>query len=130
MNTKNLFITEAFVCLLFGVALTFMPDYIGNQYLTDPSWINPATKTVGQGFGTVLIAIAIACWYGRKAGPSLSRQALLLLLLLNNVAQIIIHPLAIINHVETPAAWVSFLISIGIAGWAGMFLRQGNSELA
>lgn len=129
MNTKNLFTTAAFIVLLFGIMLAFMPDFIGNQYLTDPSSINPATKMVAQGYGTTLIALAVAYWYGRNAGPSPSRQALLLVLLVSNLALMIIHPMAIMNNVETPMAWVSVLIAVVFVGWSGMLLRQESSAM-
>ncbi|MBD2701751.1 hypothetical protein IC229_13960 [Spirosoma sp. BT702] len=130
MNIKNLFSTVSLICLSFGVTLAFFPDYIGNQYLTDPSWINPGAKLVAQGYGTLLIAFAVACWYGRGAEPSLGRRAMIVLILLSDLALVIVHSLAIINKVETPIAWVTVFISVVLTVWSGMLLRQGTDVAA
>ncbi len=104
MNTRNLFTAIAVICLLFGLTLTFAPNYMGSQYLTNRAWVNPATMMVGQGYGSLLVATAIACWYMRNAGPSVGRKAMLLLLLVSNLALIVIHTLAALNGVETSMA--------------------------
>ena len=46
MNAKNLFTFVAIVVLLFGLGLTFAPNFMGDQYLTNPAWINEGTKLV------------------------------------------------------------------------------------
>lgn len=124
MNTRNLFTAVAVVCLLFGIPLAFMPDYIGNQYLTDPTLMNPVTRLLGQGYGTCLIAIAVALGYGRNSAPSAARKCLVFFVLLSDLALIFIHTMAILNGIETPAAWLTVVISVVFTVWSGLLLSK------
>ena len=130
MNTKNLFTSVAAVCLLFGIAMAFTPDYIGNQYLTDPGLMNPVTRMLGQGYGTSLIAIAIALGYARESGPAVARKGLMFFVLFSNLALIAIHTMAILNGVETAAAWLTVGISVIFTAWSGMLLGQPENRIA
>ncbi len=124
MNTKNLFTAVAVVCMLFGITMTFWPDYIGNQYLTDPNMINPATRMLAQGYGSTLIAIAVTLGYAKEADPSVARKGLVFFVFLSNLALIIIHTMTILSGVETAAAWLTVGISVIFTSWSGMLLGQ------
>jgi hypothetical protein len=126
MSVKDLFTAVAAVCMLFGFALAFMPDFIGNQFLTVPSMFTPATRLVAQGHGSCLMAIAIALGYCREVGPSVARKALVLLVLFSNLALVVIHTLAILNGIETAAAFLTVGISVVFASWSGMLLGHNN----
>ncbi|WP_373513289.1 hypothetical protein [Persicitalea sp.] len=130
MNTKNLFTSVAAVCLLFGITLALMPDYIGDKYLADPGMINLGTRLVAQSYGSSLIAIAVALGYAREAGPSVARKGLLFFVLLSNLALIVINTLGILNGVETPAAWLTVGISVIFTVWSGMLLAQQENRAA
>lgn len=130
MNVKNFFVVEAIIALFFGVTLVLAPDYMGQQYLTNPAWVNAGTKFVAQGYGVLLFAIAIACWYGRNSGPSLGRKAMILIFLVFNLALIVLNSLAVLNGVETSMGWVQVLISIVLSVWSGMLFRQEQSVVA
>ena len=130
MNTKNLFTAVAVVCLLFGVTMAFMPDYIGNEYLADPTMINAGTRMVAQGYGTCLIAIAVALGYSRDAAPSVARKGLLFFILLSDLALIVIHTMAILNGVEKPTAWLTVVISVIFVGWSGLLLGREDRAVS
>lgn len=68
MNTKNFFTLEAINCVVFGIVLFFFPDFIGQEYLTNPDLINEASKIVAKGYGSLLLAMAIAFWLSRNRG--------------------------------------------------------------
>lgn len=130
MNAKNLFTVVAIICFLFGLGLTFAPNFMAEQYLTNPSWINEGAKLLAQGWGTMLMTTAVACWYVRDAGPSSGRSVMLLFTLLSNLALIVIHFVAVLNRVETALAWVQILMALILASWAGMLFRQESSVVA
>ena len=130
MDTRNLFTAVAVGCLLFGIALTFMPEYIGNQYLTDPTLMNPVTRMLGQGYGTTLIAIAVALGYSRDAAPSVALKGLLFFVLLSNLALVIIHTMMILNGVEKPTAWLTVVISTVFVGWSGLLLGKEDRAVS
>jgi hypothetical protein len=130
MNTKNLFTAVAVVCLLFGITLAFMPDYMGSQYLTDPTLINPVVRMLGQDYGFCLIAVAVALGYSRNAAPSVARKGLLLFILLSNLFLILVHTMAVLNGIEKATAWLTVVISIVFAVWSGLLLSKENRSLA
>lgn len=130
MNAKNLFTFVAVVVSLFGLGLTFAPDFMGEQYLTNPSWINDGAKLLAQGWGTTLIAYAVGCWYVRDAGSSSGGKVMLLFVLLSNLALIVIHTLAVLNGVEKAIGWGQVLLSVVLVVWSGMLFRQNRPIIA
>lgn len=117
MNTKNFFTLEAINCEVFGIILFFFPDFIGKEYLTNPDLINEASKIVAKGYGSLLLAMAIAFWLSRKSGASIARHALVVLATFSNIFLIIIHSMAILGGVETPIAWGTVVMSLILAIW-------------
>jgi hypothetical protein len=124
MNAKNLFTFVAVIVSLFGLGLTFAPEFMAGQYLTNPAWLNDGVKLVAQGYGTQLIAYAVACWYVRDAGSSLGGKAMLLSVLLSNLALIVIHTMAVLNGVEKATGWGQVILSLVLVVWSGMLFRQ------
>ncbi|WP_020604158.1 hypothetical protein [Spirosoma spitsbergense] len=130
MNAKNLFTFVAVIVSLFGLGLTFAPDFMAGQYLTNPSWMNDGAKLVAQGWGTTLIAYAAGCWYVRNDGSSSGGKVMLLLVLLSNLALIVIHTLAVLNGVEKAIGWGQVLLSLVLVAWSGMLFRQTDRVVA
>jgi len=130
VNAKNLFTFVAIVVLLFGLGLTFAPDFMGEQYLTNPSLMNDVAKFVAQGWGTTLIAYAVACWYVRDAGSSSGTNVMLLFVLLSNLALIVIHTMAVLNGLEKAIGWGQVLLSLVLVVWSGMLFRQTDRVVA
>lgn len=130
MNAKNLFTFVAVVVSLFGLGLTFAPEFMAGQYLTNPSWMNEGGKLVAQGWGTTLVAYAAGCWYVRNDGSSSGGKVMLLLVLLSNLALIVIHTLAVLNGVEKVIGWGQVLLALVLAVWSGTLFRQQQSVVA
>lgn len=130
MNTKNLFTFVAVVVILFGLGLTFAPDFMAEQYLTNPAWVNDGVKLVAQGYGTQLIAYGTACWYVRNAGSSLGGKAMLLSVLLSNLPLIVIHTVAVLNGVEKATGWGQVILALVLVVWSGMLFRQTDRAVA
>jgi hypothetical protein len=130
MNAKNLFTFVAVIVSLFGLGLTFAPEFMAGQYLTNPSWMNDGVKLVAQGYGTQLIAYAVGCWYVRNDGSSLGGKVMLLSVLLSNLALIVIHTIAVLNGVEKATGWGQVLLSLVLVAWSGMLFRQTDRVVA
>jgi len=127
MNAKNFFTVVAITQFLFAVTLVFTPDFMGQQYLTDPTLVNSVGKLLAQFYGTLLLGITVACWYLRDSSPSLGRKAMFLAVLISNLALIVIHPLAILSGVETSVAWVQVVLAVFFSVWSFMLFRQEQS---
>lgn len=130
MNTRNLFTFVAVVVLLFGLGLTFAPDFMAGQYLTNPAWMNAGVKLLAQGYGTQLIAYAAACWYVRNDASSTGGRAVLLSVLLSNLALIVIHTMAVLNGVEKATGWGQVLLAFVLVVWSGMLMQQRSATVA
>ncbi|WP_080238839.1 hypothetical protein [Spirosoma rigui] len=130
MNAKNLFTFVAVIVSLFGLGLTFAPEFMAGQYLTNPAWLNDGVKLVAQGYGTQLIAYAVACWYVRNAVSSLGGRAMLLSVLLSNLALIVIHTLAVLNGVEKATGWGQVILALILSIWSGILIRQTDRVVA
>lgn len=124
MNAKHLFTFVAVVVSLFGLALTFAPQFMAEQYLTNPAWLNAGAKLLAQGWGTTLLAYAAGCWYVRHAGSSTAGRVMLLQILLSNLALVVIHTLAVLNGVEKAIGWGQVLLALALVVWSGMLFRQ------
>ncbi|GAB3173617.1 hypothetical protein [Telluribacter humicola] len=130
MNAKNLFTFVAIIVSLFGLGFTFAPEFMGEQYLTNPAWINDGTKVLAQAYGTHLIAYAVACWYVRDAGSSIGGKVMLLSVFLSNLALIVITSMAVLNGIEKTTGWGQVVLSLVLAAWSGMLLRQTDRVVA
>ncbi|WP_461087252.1 hypothetical protein [Spirosoma gilvum] len=130
MNAKNLFTFIAVVVLLFGLGLTFAPEFMAGQYLTEPTWMNDGIKLVAQLYGTHLIAYAIACWYIRNDGSSSGGKVMLLSILLSNLALVLVHTMAVLNGVEKAIGWGQVLLSLVFVIWSGILFRQTDRIVA
>lgn len=130
MNAKNLFTFVAIIVTLLGLGLTFAPEFMARQYLTNPALVNDGVKLVAQGYGTQLIAYAVGCWYVRNAESSLGGKVMLLSILLSNLALIVIHTMAVLNGVEKATGWGQVLLSVLLTVWSGMLFRQTERVVA
>jgi hypothetical protein len=130
MNAKNLFSMVGIIGLLFGLALVFAPNFMAEQYLTDPSWLNPGGKLMAQGWGVSLVAMGIGCWYVRNDGPTLGRKSMLLMSLVLNIGYMIVQGMAVLNGVETSLGWLQVAFSVLVVVWSGMLLRQEDRVMA
>ncbi len=130
MTVKNLFIFVSLMCTLPGIPLTFATDFMAAHYLTNPDSVNETTKFVAQGWGSMLIVKGIFLWYVRDVGPSLARKAIILASLLENLALVVLHLIALNNGVETGVAWGQVLISVVIVAWSGMLFSKESRIVA
>ncbi|GAA4420045.1 hypothetical protein GCM10023187_54930 [Nibrella viscosa] len=130
MNAKNLFKFVAVVVSLFGLSLTFAPEFMAEQYLTNPSWLNDGVKMVARSYGTHLLAYGAACWYVRNAGSTLGGKVMLLTIMLSNLSLIVVHTLAVLNGIEKATGWGQVILSIVLAVWSGTLFRQQQSVVA
>jgi hypothetical protein len=129
MTAKNYFIADAIISLIFGVVLTFIPDYLAKLYLTNPSWLNEGAKVVAECFGTLNISFAVAYWSARNAGPSRGRRALLIVGFFANLFLVIVTAKAIFSNVETNAAWATVVQTLAFTAWSGLLLmKEPESE--
>jgi hypothetical protein len=127
MTTKIFFTAESIICLLFGISLTFMADTLATEYLADPAWLNDGFRVVAAGYGTLLLACAVAYWTVRNSGPSDGRKALLLIALISNACLVILHTKAILSGVETAFTWGTVAMCAVFAAWSSLILTKGDA---
>ncbi|MBU1821551.1 MAG: hypothetical protein KKG00_08590 [Bacteroidetes bacterium] len=57
-------------------------------------------------------------------------KGLVLFVLLSNLPLIIIHTMAILNGVETAAAWWTVVISVVFVGWSGIMIGKEDRAVS
>lgn len=127
MTTKLFFTAEAIVCILFGIGLTFTPSKLAAEYFTDVSWLNSGVTVVATGYGTLLLACALAYWKVRNGGPSDGRTALIWLATMSNVFLVIMHSKFIVGGIETSLTWGTVAMCAFFAGWGAMLLIKAET---
>jgi hypothetical protein len=128
MNTRNFFIAEAVICVLFGISLVFFPDMMGKEYLTNPDWINEGAKIIAKGYGSLLLAVGIANWFTRNSTPSKARHSMIILGTFANIFLIVVHTMAIFGGVETNFTWGTVVL-VTILGVWGLVLLPKEKDI-
>lgn len=78
MNSKNLFIFNSLVCILFGIPLLLLPDMMMGQYMVDGESLTNTGRVLTKAYGGMLITFGVTLWLARQINnPSLGRTALL-----------------------------------------------------
>jgi hypothetical protein len=75
MKFKTLMIIKAFVCLVFGPLLLFVPGPLLNLLGTS---FGPGAALTAREYGAALIGILMLTWFARNAEASVARRAIIL----------------------------------------------------
>ena len=120
MTTKNFFIFQAFVSLVYGIQLLFVPSMLAAVFTSQTLEVSGVLDIISRGYGTLLTAVGIAYWTARDAGASLARRSMLLLPIIGNTLVTIVHIRAILQGTENALGWTTVLITAVLAVWSGL----------
>ena len=108
MNLRNLFILNAIVAALGGLAFLFMPDRIMGLYGVDV--VSDITRQLAQLLGAEMIGMAAITWLLKGAGDPEDRRGLVLALLIGWGAGLLVSFL----HIDTSSmSWLLTAITYG-----------------
>jgi hypothetical protein len=123
MKHSTLFLFNAIVAVIFGLAFIFIPTTTADIYDVD---VTDASVLIGRLFGAALLSICVLTWYVRNAGPSPERQGIVLALFLGNAVALVVSVIAVINGVVNAFGWFSVALYLILAAGYGYlrFIRE------
>jgi hypothetical protein len=124
MKTKNFFIYQSIVNFAFGIGLLLAPQMMVDTYDEQKTELTAALELVAQGYGTGLLALAIAAFLMRNAKFSLAMYAFLVASFVSAILVIIIHVRAILRGDENSLGWLTVLLIGIIAAWSGLLISK------
>ena len=120
MTTKNFFIFQALVSLVYGIQLLFVPSMLVSVFTSQTLEVTSVLDVISRGYGTLLTAVGIAYWTARDAGASIARRSMLLMPAIGNTLVTIVHIRAILQGTENALGWTTVLITAVLAVWSGL----------
>ncbi len=124
MKLKSIFIYNAVIAFPFGVCLVLIPSLILSIYGIE---LTPGGSFVAQLFGSVLIFVALLCWFARNSEDSEARQAIVLASFLESTLGFIVALIAKLSGVINILGWSIVVLYFSIAIGFGYFQFIGET---
>ena len=102
MTFRTLLIIKAFVCLIFGVFLLFLPGSLLGMLGAS---LGPAGTFAAREYGAALFGILILTWFARNTTDSVARRAILLQLFVYDAIGFAVTLLSVISGVLNSLGW-------------------------
>ena len=127
MKLKILFIINAIVAIVFGVAFVLIPAKVYSMYAIESG---AGLDYMGQLFGAALIGYGLIAWLVRKAADSDSRRAIILAFFIASGIGFIIALIGQLNDVIGSLGWLTVAIYLLLAIGFGyfQFSKPSSSE--
>ncbi len=108
MNLKNLFLINAIVAVVFGLAFVLIPSDTLAQYGTHV--MPKAGIYVARLFGATLLGVAVISWYAQPLGATDARDAIVLGFFVVDTIGFIVSLLAQVDQVVNNLGWSTVAI--------------------
>ena len=116
MKLGNLFVVNAVIAGLFGLAFVFAPAQLLAQY---GLVVDAGFGLVAQLFGAALVGYAILTWLVRKVGDSEARRAIVLALFISDGVAFVLALMAQLKGLVNSFGWstvaIYLLLALGFA---------------
>jgi hypothetical protein len=116
MKLGNLFVVNAVIAGLFGLAFVFAPAQLLAQY---GLVVDAGFGLVAQLFGAALVGYAILTWLVRKVGDSEARRAIVLALFISDGVAFVLALMAQLKGLVDSLGWstvaIYLLLALGFA---------------
>ena len=116
MKLGNLFVVNAVIAGLFGLAFVFAPAQLLAQY---GLVVDAGFGLVAQLFGAALVGYAILTWLVRKASDSDARRAIVLALFISDGVAFVLALMAQLKGLVNTLGWstvaIYLLLALGFA---------------
>jgi hypothetical protein len=125
MKLGNLFVVNAVIAGLFGLAFVFAPAKLLAQYGLA---VDASFGLVAQLFGAALIGYAILTWLVRKAADSEARRAIVLALFVSDAVGFVVSLMAQLRGLVNSVGWSTVVIYLLLALGFAYFVFAKPSE--
>jgi hypothetical protein len=119
MKFKNLMIIKAIVCLFFGFLLLFIPDKLISLF---GAALNDGGMFTAREYASSLFGNMFLCWFGRNAGESEARKAIIVALFVYDLIAFIMTAITVIAGVLNALGWLIVLVYLFFTLGFGYFL--------
>ena len=126
MKIKTLFIINAVVALVFGLAFVFLPVQTLSLYGSDP--VGGQFKFVGQLFGSSLVMVSLISWAARHSIDSNARNAIVFGFFVGDAIGFLIALINQISGVVNAMGWSTVIIYLLLAAGFGYYHFTKSGE--
>lgn len=126
LSFSLMFMLNAIVAVLFGLAFLFVPESVLRFFGTETF---VATILVSRFFGTAMLALGLVLWFARDASEAAVQRGIALALLAGAIAGLVVTMLGTFasNAVLRSNGWIAIVIYI-LFGAAYAYLVFGRRE--
>jgi hypothetical protein len=112
MNIRNLFVLNAVLGVAFGLGFLLLPGTMVALYGMEAA---PSANLLGQLFGVELIAVGLVCWFVKGVSDPAALRAIMLALLIADVAGLIVVLMGTLSGVMNIVGWSGVAIYLVLA---------------
>lgn len=122
MNYRIMFLINAFIAVLLGVAFLAVPSRILGQFGVDGY---AATKLISQFFGTAMLGLGLLLWFAKDVVDANLQKGMGIALLVGAVAGLLITVMGTTSGVLRANWWVAMVVYtiLGLAYGYLLFLK-------
>ena len=127
MSYRILFVLNAIVAFLFGVAFLVMSSMVIEQFGVDDY---ASTRLVAQFFGTAMLALGLVLWFAKDITQEAVQRGIGIALLIGAAAGLIVTVIGTVAGTLRALSWVAMLVyGLFALGYAYLvFLRPRVQE--
>ena len=118
MKLRTLLILNTVIALAFSAGFLIAPGLVSEQYGVEAT---AAMEYSGRLLGSAILGVAVLTWTARNAQDSTARRAIVLALLVMNVAGFLVTLVGQINGVVNAMGWSTVAIYLLLAIGYGYF---------
>lgn len=127
MTYRILFVLNAIVAALFGLAFLIVPSLVIKQFGVDDY---ASTRLVAQFFGTAMLALGLAVWFAKDIAEEAVQRGIGIALLIGSAAGLIVTILGTVSGTLRAFAWLAMVLYVlfGLGYAYLIFLRPRMRE--
>ena len=127
MSYKVVFVINALVALVFGVAFLVVPTMALKQFGVDEY---ASTKLVLQFFGTGLLTIGLLAWFAKNVTDAGVQKGMGVAMLIGSVAGLVMSVIGVATGAVRTLGWLAIIIyAVFVLGYGFLlFLRPRMKE--
>lgn len=109
MSYKLLFVLNAVVVLIVGVAFLAVPDLILKQFQVDSY---ESTLLLGRFFGTAMIALGLVLWFAKNLEDAALQKGLAVALLISATLGLVVNIIGTASGIMRANGWITMIIYV------------------
>ncbi len=119
MKFKTLMIIKAVVCLVFGLGLMFLPDFIYGILGTS---LTDGGRFAAREYASAMLGLMLITWFGQNAHESDIRMAVILGLCVYDAIGFVVTTIVVLTGVLNALGWLIAALYLFLAVGFGYFL--------